>query len=70
MNRLLPKFDRPLSTIGSQLVDILKTNVQKIEQLTAQEIFTWHTLITPLDDLNDQLDQFWSPIAHLHSVAD
>jgi oligopeptidase A len=70
MNILLPKFDRPLSTIIPKLEDILKSNLQKIEQLTAQKVFTWQNLVMPLDDLGDNLDQFWSPIAHLHAVAD
>ena len=70
MNLLLPKFDRPLSDIIPTLENLLQCNLQKIALLTAQVHFTWQNFITPFDDLIDQLDQFWSPISHLHSVAD
>jgi oligopeptidase A len=31
---------------------------------------TWDNLIHPLNELNDQLNRTWSPIGHLHGVAD
>ncbi len=29
----------------------------------------WETLVQPLDDLNDQLEQMWSPVSHMNSVV-
>ena len=31
---------------------------------------TWETLLRPLEDKDDQLSRAWSPVSHLHSVAD
>ena len=31
---------------------------------------TWETLFQPLEEKDDQLDRAWSPVSHLHSVAD
>ena len=31
---------------------------------------TWETLFQPLEEKDDQLDRAWSPVRHLHSVAD
>ena len=31
---------------------------------------TWETLFRPLEDKDDQLKRAWSPVSHLHSVAD
>jgi len=31
---------------------------------------SWNTLIIPLEEQGDKLDAAWSPISHLHSVAD
>ncbi len=31
---------------------------------------TWHSLIQPLEDDEDALNRAWSPISHLHAVAD
>jgi oligopeptidase A len=67
---VLPNFERPLVNIIPTLENLLRTNLQKIAQFTTQKNFTWQNLIMPLDDLSDALDLFWSPISHLHSVAD
>lgn len=32
--------------------------------------YTWDNLIDPLETLDDRLDRTWSPVSHLHSVAD
>jgi len=31
---------------------------------------TWESLMQPLEDKQDQLQRAWSPVSHLHSVAD
>ncbi|MBT8420308.1 MAG: M3 family metallopeptidase, partial [Gammaproteobacteria bacterium] len=36
---------------------------------TTQDL-RWDDLIPPLEALNDRLERIWSPVSHLHSVAD
>ncbi|WP_028771940.1 oligopeptidase A [Shewanella waksmanii] len=42
---------------------------QKIDQLLSNDSgFTWDNLIAPLEQVDDQLSQIWSPISHMNSV--
>jgi oligopeptidase A len=36
-----------------------------LKNLTA---FTWDTLVAPLEELGDKLDQAWAPVSHLNAV--
>lgn len=56
--------------IETQLDFLLKQNRARLKQLLKQKEFSWKNLIVPLEDMEDQLNQFWSPIRHLHSVSD
>lgn len=58
-----------VSTMIDELDNILKSNLETIDQLLMQENPTWDSLIRPLEGLEDRLSQFWSPISHLNSVA-
>lgn len=53
------------------LDQVLAENRAHIDQLihTAQPP-TWDNFVQPLNELNDRLSRLWSPIGHLHSVAD
>jgi oligopeptidase A len=46
---------------GRQLLRDLIPNLKNIN---------WQSLIVPLEEQGDKLDQAWAPISHLHSVAD
>jgi oligopeptidase A len=46
---------------GRQLLKDLIPNLKNIN---------WQSLIVPLEEQGDKLDQAWAPISHLHSVAD
>lgn len=59
-----------LTHIKSQLTNMLKTNLGTIETLLRQTHFTWDNLMQPMEDINDELNKFWSPIAHLHAVME
>jgi oligopeptidase A len=50
---------------------VLTENRAQIAQLvdTARPA-TWDNFIQPLNELNDHLNRIWSPIGHLHGVAD
>ncbi len=38
--------------------------------LDAHTCYTWDNLIQPLEELRHRLDRTWSPVSHLHAVAD
>lgn len=53
----------------SCLDSLLKTNLEQIASiLEKNEQFTWDNLMRPLEDMDDDLEKFWSPLSHLHSV--
>lgn len=55
--------------ITEQLIQLLDTNRQQIAQLLNNTSdFTWENLMLPLEELDDALSKFWSPIGHLNSV--
>ena len=67
----LPNFSSiDTSAINSELDQILKHNNQQIDQLLAENtLYTWQNLVAPLEQLNDTLANFWSPVSHLNAVC-
>ncbi|WP_143871426.1 oligopeptidase A [Catenovulum sediminis] len=41
-----------------------------IEQVVKQDNYSWQSVVEPLDEVDDRLSKIWSPVSHLHSVAD
>ena len=68
----LPQFSHiNPEKIVPQLQELLQNNRQAIQKLlTNGGPFTWENLFQPLEDLESHLHRFWSPISHLHAVAD
>ncbi|PIZ04774.1 MAG: oligopeptidase A [Gammaproteobacteria bacterium CG_4_10_14_0_8_um_filter_38_16] len=68
----LPAFRSiQISHAVDDLNTLLKKNLQTIDALLNQpDPFTWENLLQPLENLNDALHQFWSPIQHLGNVMD
>lgn len=67
----LPKFStiNP-KNIEKDLTQLLDKNRKKIRQLLEENIaFTWDNLLRPLENIQDELHHYWSPVSHLHSVA-
>ena len=66
----LPTFtDIDIAAFPERLRVILAGNMQKITTLLEQnQLYTWDNLIHPLDDIADELERLWSPVAHLHAV--
>lgn len=57
--------------IVAELNDLLARNRREIDELTRQEgTLTWENFIEPLEEIGDRLNRFFSPIGHLHGVAD
>ncbi|MDP6969188.1 MAG: M3 family metallopeptidase [Gammaproteobacteria bacterium] len=66
----LPDFAHfDANNIPTQLINLLATSQQQIEQLVAQQGLSYAELIPPLEQIDDAISQVWGPLAHLHSVA-
>lgn len=67
----LPQFNHlDLEHYVDRLAAQLSENLQKIEELLAKNIvYTWDNLMRPLEDMEDRLEKFWSPMSHLHAVV-
>ena len=63
--RLRPEHVEPAV---DQLLDEHRALLRSV--LDRQEEHTWDTLFRPLEEKDDQLKRAWSPVSHLHSVAD
>ena len=68
----LPQFSRiDIEMFKSHLDLLLKGHLEQIDALLKENHhYTWDNLMYPLDDLDDSLERFWSPMSHLHSVMD
>lgn len=70
-NHKLPPFCKiEAAHIVPALESILAENRAKIAELSKIELPTWDNFAAPLEALNTRLSKMWSPISHLHSVAD
>jgi len=66
----LPAFSQiDIAGFPHRLDALLKKNLQQIDTiLKKNKTFTWANLMGPLDDMDDELEKFWSPLSHLHAV--
>ena len=71
-NLTLPAFSRirpeHIEPAVDQLLEEHRVLLRSV--LDKPEEHTWETLFQPLEDKDDQLKRAWSPVSHLHSVAD
>lgn len=57
--------------VESDVLALLNRNRDKLKNLLArQDDFTWDNLMHPLEDMNNDLHNLWSPVSHLHSVKE
>lgn len=67
----LPLFHSiQIDTFESRLEALLAQHLQEVEILSQQSQPTWDNLIYPLEMMQNALERFWSPLSHLHAVAD
>ena len=67
----LPQFDRIAVPDIEPTVDRLLAEIrQTTDQLLANEDPSWERTLRPIEDLDDRLNRAWSPVSHLHNVAD
>ncbi|MCV2401808.1 oligopeptidase A [Marinomonas sp. C2222] len=66
----LPNFSGlEIAKIETDLEQLLEANQKGIDKLVKENANpTWASLVLPLDQLHDDLHNFWSPISHLNSV--
>jgi oligopeptidase A len=71
-NYFLPPFSKiQVSHIESAIQQLISQGRQQLNSLIpALETISWETLVQPLEEQGDKLDAAWSPVSHLHSVAD
>lgn len=66
----LPHFSNIDTTqVPQQLEKMLQRHLAQITTLLTNKTFNWSNLMQPLDQMADELEQYWSPIAHLHAVT-
>lgn len=67
----LPNFNsiKP-EQIEATIRSILDENRNQLANLLSQaKPYTWDNLMQPLEDMGDKLSKAWSPVGHLHNVA-
>ena len=69
---LLPRFSRIRPEHAEPAVDHLLTEARRVvaELSRFEGVHTWDSLVKPIEDLDDRINRAWSPISHLHAVAD
>ena len=71
-NPTLPAFSRirpeHVEPAIDQLLEEHRTLLRSVLDRPGEH--TWETLFQPLEEKGDQLKRAWSPVSHLHSVAD
>lgn len=69
-DNLLPRFDRiRIEHMEPAIDQILSDNRVQIQDLASQQDPTWHTLVQPMQALEDRLNNAWSVISHLNAVS-
>ncbi len=68
---VLPPF---ASILAEHIVPAIQTLTDQNQQLLAEQLAVlgasdWQSLIAPIEKRDDQLNQAWSPVSHLHSVT-
>ncbi|MEX2523759.1 MAG: oligopeptidase A [Gammaproteobacteria bacterium] len=68
----LPRFSEiSIDNIEPQLNRLLDENRKTLAALLDEnDHYTWDNLIAPLEEMDERLNRFWSPVSHLHSVKD
>jgi oligopeptidase A len=65
----LPRFDRTPEQTKAEVLQVLAENRASIQRLLAEPITYWEDFFLDLEDLDDALENVWSPLRHLHSVT-
>lgn len=68
----LPAFSQVnLATIGGELENLLNANRAQLKTLLEKNTdYSWDNVLQPLEDMDSAIQKLWTPVSHLHSVAD
>jgi len=71
MKTSLPRFtDIDLKSFQDHLDQLLKDHLEQIATRLEQPTpFTWDNLMQPMENMDDELERYWSPLSHLHAVV-
>ncbi|MBD2857575.1 M3 family metallopeptidase [Spongiibacter sp. KMU-158] len=66
----LPKFSTlDPKTFPADCETLLSSARKEVAELVSNSVApSWQNLMAPLENINDRIEQFWSPLSHLHSV--
>ena len=66
----LPDFSTiDIPALPAQLATLLENYRERVEALLQQGgVYSWQNLMAPLEDIDDDLHKFWSPVTHLNAV--
>lgn len=69
-NANFPHFNSiDVQNFPQKLEGILNKNIQNIEDLLSKtNRYTWDNLMQPLEEMDNSIEQTWSPLSHLHGV--
>lgn len=67
---VLPQFSQiDIDSVPSRVKEYIDRNLALLEsQLKNHTEYTWENLSAVLDEADDELNRFWSPVSHLNSV--
>jgi oligopeptidase A len=67
-----PRFDEIQPRHVEPAVEaMLARNREQLERLlAANTVYTWENFAQPMEDMDEELDRMWSPVAHLNAVRD
>ena len=69
-NELPPFSDITPDQVEPAITQIIAENREQINALLEKlEVPGWSSLVEPLDELNDRLNQAWSPVQHMNAVV-
>lgn len=71
MQKPLPRFKSlDIQNFTKDLEQLLQSNLNQINLLLEKnQKHSWDNLMQPLEDMDDALERFWSPLSHLHAVV-
>ncbi len=70
LNRLPHFAGIDVSTLVARLDALLTAQRTRIVSLIANEASDWDAIVTPMEEMADELHRYFGPVSHLHNVAD
>ena len=67
-NNILPPFESIAIDQIEAAIDTRLADCREGVEAVVKQAPSWLNLVEPMEDLDDQLAQTWSPVGHLHAV--